>query len=139
MDQVMVPLDESSLRKSKLNPGQPVVLADGQSWMIPCPRIVYLPDFGPNGGFRIEAVSTFGPEFDRKVQILRDAESVPDEAAALLGVAVDLLGRNYDLGPEQYRALLRYETGAEEVNQPLAEIYRIATGYGVAIESNQPT
>lgn len=131
-------IDESALRRTEFRAGQAVELADGQSWSIPCPTVDYVPTFGPEGQVGVELVSSFGPLFDRKVQILRDADTTADEAVAFFNLAVDLLDRNYDLGPDHYRTLLRYRPGDQERNRPLGEIFQIAIGRGTVVSTTEP-
>lgn len=130
-NEASVRLDERALRRADFATGEVVTLADGQGWSIPCPRLVYVPAIGQGGEFGVKAASTFGPEFDRKVAALQEADTVPREAVALLALAVDLVGRNYDVPPADLPTLLRYETVTEGGRPGMEDIYRIATGFGV--------
>lgn len=138
METPAVLFDEKSLRRPEFQPGQAVVLRGGQAWNIPCPEVWLVPSFGPEGNIEVARASSFGPEFDLKLDAFQVAETINEEAAAMLGLAVDLLGRNYDLTPDHYRALLRYRVGDEDANRPLAEIGLIALGRGKVEAETQP-
>ncbi len=120
--------DESALRRPEFQPGRPVLLADGQLWSIPNPDLAYAPTFGPDGGVGSELVSVYGPGFDQKVQAVRDAQATQEIVVSLFGLATDLLGRNYDLTPDHYRALLRYRFNQPDDNASLWEFFLVAIG-----------
>ena len=122
--------NEESFRRPDFQGGRPVQLADGQSWYIPLPILESRPLLLESRDDRVEALTTFGPEFDRLVAACQETETAPEEARVLLELAVDLLGRNYDLSLDQYRALLQYGVQDRDHNEPLLAIHRIATGTG---------
>jgi hypothetical protein len=62
-------LDERSLRKPGFSEGSKVTLADGQEWVLPKPRIRFKPRI-VDGKVEIGGGSSFGPEFDDKLDIL---------------------------------------------------------------------
>lgn len=122
-------LDEKSLRRPGFDPGRAVKLEDGQLWSIPCPLIEWAPDFDLAGEVQLASMTTFGPEFDQLIADVENAELKGDEARALFRLARNLLDRNYDLRPEHYRTLLRYQTDSQlGVVSSLGEIYGIARG-----------
>ena len=127
-DQKTVKFDEPALRGSGFQPGPGVVLADGQAWQIPCPMFDLIPRFAPDGGVGYESVTTFGQGFDELVDAVQNAETIAEEATSLFRLAIDLLGRNYQLGPDQFRALLVYPGDGNWVQTPLGDIYRVAIG-----------
>jgi hypothetical protein len=85
-------LDERSLRKPGFSEGSKVTLADGQEWVLPKPRIRFKPRI-VDGKVEIGGGSSFGPEFDDKLDILLGvAEADPAERLRVkFEVAVRLL------------------------------------------------
>lgn len=121
-------IDEVGARRPDFVAGRRVAMADGQSWSLPCPEVSYVPKFDEARGVGLEAESSFGPDFERKVEAVRSAISTRDEAAAAFALAIDLLRRNYDLGPDQYRELLGYRLGEPGAARHLEQVYLIACG-----------
>jgi hypothetical protein len=98
-------LDEKALRKPVFSEGHPVILADGQEWTLPKPRIRFKPRI-VDGKVEIGGGPSFGPEFDDKLDILfgvAAADPVKFE------VTVRLLATNYDLKPENFAELIVLE------------------------------
>ena len=105
-------LDEKALRKPGFSDGHRVVLADGQEWTLPKPRIRFKPRV-VDGRVEIGGGPSFGPEFDDKLDILFGvAEAEPAERLRVkFEVAVRLLATNYDLTPANYADLIVLEPG----------------------------
>jgi hypothetical protein len=105
-------LDEKALRRSGFSAGYPVILADGQEWTLPKPRIRFKPHV-VDGRIEIGGGPSFGPEFDEKLDILFGVVEV-DPAERLrvkFEVAVRLLAANYDLSLDQFAELIVLEPG----------------------------
>lgn len=101
--------DEKALRRAEWVEGVPIRLGDGQEWTFPEPILMFLPAFDAAGqvtGFGT-ARRSFGPAWDEKLDAFVEAGNGSlDEVNRLLVLAVDLLTRNYDLGPDGFRQLL---------------------------------
>lgn len=103
-------LDEQALRRPEFDEANscPITLGDGQEWWFPLPpgELVLL---SLDGDY--EDATGFGPEFDARLKAKREAseaDDVPGLVRSLFGLAVAMLGRNYDLTLEDYRTLLAW-------------------------------
>jgi hypothetical protein len=105
-------LDEKALRKPGFSEGPKVVLADGQAWTFPKPRLRFKPRI-VDGKVEIGGGPSFGPEFDDQIDILFGViDADPAERLRVkFEVAVRLLAANYDLRPNQFSALIVLEPG----------------------------
>jgi hypothetical protein len=105
-------LDEKALRKPGFSEGPKVVLADGQAWILPKPRLRFKPRI-VDGKVEIGGGPSFGPEFDDQIDILFGViEADPAERLRVkFEVAVRLLAANYDLRPNQFSELIVLEPG----------------------------
>ena len=108
-------LDEKALRKAEFSEGHKVVLADGQEWTLPKPRIRFKPRI-VDGKVEIGGGPSFGPEFDHKLDILFGiAEADPAERLRVkFEIAVRLLLANYELTPDNFAELIVLEPGDPE-------------------------
>lgn len=100
--------DEPSLRRPDFAGGVPIMLSDGRAWTFPRPEmsdLYFRP--GPDGKPALAAGLTFGPEYEELVEEYLAADDGAAELKALAALAMDLLSRNYALGPADFRALLR--------------------------------
>jgi hypothetical protein len=105
-------LDERALRRPTFSEGRRVVLADGQEWVLPKPRIRFTPRI-IDGHVEIGGGPSFGPEYDDKLDILFgvvDAEPA-ERLRVKFEIAVRLLAANYDLNPDQFAELIVLEPG----------------------------
>jgi hypothetical protein len=105
-------LNEQALRKPGFSEGYEVTLADGQKWTLPKPKICFRPKI-VDGKVEIGGGPSFGPEFDRELDILFGVvDSDPIERLRVkFEMAVRLLSANYDLTPEHYGELIVLEPG----------------------------
>jgi hypothetical protein len=140
-------LDEAARRRPDGLFDAPVVLADGQTWWLPKPRVVFADDAGESG-FR--AVLSLGPADDYQglVDALDAAEALPDDepgrAARIVGaefaLARALVLRNYDLGPAERSRVIRFgydaasDPGAADVRRAVLDV-----AYGVAPKASGGT
>lgn len=97
---------EPALRRSDFRPGTLVRLADGRSWTFPAPP-----------GDLESDLEGFGPEYRAILAAIVEAEDLPERRRGELVLAVELLGRNYDLRPDQLRELLDRPSGGEEARR----------------------
>ena len=107
-----VMLDEKALRRPGFSEGYKVVLADGQEWTLPKPRIRFKPRI-VEGRVEIGGGPCFGPEFDDRLDILFGiTEAEPAERLRVkFEVAVRLLAANYNLTPANFAELIVLEPG----------------------------
>lgn len=108
---------EKSRRRPEFVAGHPVTLADGQTWYLPSVPAKVFPLFDETGKYGgIGARSSFNdPEFDALMAAWMEATSRYAEFGALFGLAIYLLGRNYDLSPEDFQRLLVYHRDVPEL------------------------
>jgi hypothetical protein len=88
--------------------GIPITLADGEAWLFPRPKVGLsaLVDSTGRPRFAQKSTRSFGADYDALVDAFIEADDGVNEAEALLALAVDLLGRNYDLAPSELVTLL---------------------------------
>jgi hypothetical protein len=129
----MSKIDEFSRRRPDVfrdvPEAEPVLLCDSQIWLIPKPLV----EFFPLAGGQVGAVHTFGPDFEALVRAVDDtaaAEPFDQIAhwAALFALAIDLLGRNYDLDDEALAVLLRWRPGDDDNRAMWEAIVNLANG-----------
>ncbi len=89
-------LDENALRRNGFRQGTTILLADGQAWTFPSPPE---PDAVGEEGF--------DPGYAEVLAAIMESEDRSDLLRAELALAICLLGQNYELGPFEYRCLLR--------------------------------
>ena len=122
-------LDEKALRKSSFSEGHKIVLADGQEWTFPRPRIRLKPKI-VDGKVEIGGGVSFGPEYDDQLDILFGAVEV--DPVELLRVkfemAVRLLSANYDLKPEDYAELIVLEPGEPASDERWEQLSNVLLG-----------
>jgi hypothetical protein len=101
-------LDEQALRRPEFEDGAPVVLADGQEWRLPRPRVRLVPD-DSDRGFKLRlALPADEGRFQTLMDTLDAATEGVDLMRAELAVARHLLLLNYDLTPAQVADLLQF-------------------------------
>ena len=105
-------IDEKSRRKPGFTPGVAVVLADGQEWKFPPPRLRLSP-VRAGDGFAV-AVNRAGlPDYPRWEAVLYSEAQVPAEEywTVRMTAAATLLLANYELTDQELDSLLVWETG----------------------------
>lgn len=126
-------LDEAALRRPEFTEGEPIVLGDGQEWSFPRPILEVYPTPGDDGVYRFEGVRRriFGPDFERKLEAFAATagKSYRDQLGALVQVAVDLLGRNYDLKPEDYGVMLPWRPRDDANDAMWGSIAEVVGGF----------
>lgn len=128
-------LDEKALRKPGFTVGRAVVLADGQTWTLPKPRLCFTPGVSATG-VEVWGGATFGPETDALLDVLFGVEPAPplERLRVKFAVAARLLAANYDLQPADFPKLLALEPG-----DPVSEARWDELGEAVAGTAPKPT
>jgi hypothetical protein len=123
-------LDEEALRRPEFVRGVPIRLADGQDWQFPKPTIDLFPVVGQGGQVAVGGAPTFDVQYDELVEAFFRARALgpAEQLQALFALGVDLLARNYDLRPEDYRRLLRFHAGHEAYEAMWQGILDVALG-----------
>lgn len=103
-------LDEIGLRKPGFAEGVPIVLADGQAWQFPRPKVEMCPVVR-DGKVTLRTATNLGREFDELIEESLHAEGFADELTVLWTVAVSMLRFNYDLADDDFVEILRYRQG----------------------------
>lgn len=129
-------LDEKEYRKTGWVDGEWIALADGGRWSFPRPVIEFGPEFGADGSIELgKPRPTLDAAYDAKIESLITATDGIEEFRAVMCLAVDLLGRNYELGPDQYRVLLRRRVRDEQN----AEMWRAINEVVIGNDAPKPT
>jgi hypothetical protein len=105
-------IDEQSRRKPGFSPGVAVVMADGQEWTFPPPRLRLSP-VRSGDGFAV-AVNRVGlPDYARWEAVLCSEAQVPPEEywSVRMTAPATLLLANYELIDEELGSLLVWEAG----------------------------
>lgn len=108
----------------------PIALADGQAWHFPRPTIDVFPAFRDDGAVELAGRPSFGPAYDDLIDAFHQAATPADQLRALFALAIDLLGRNYDLAPADFTRLLRFRGGDPECEATWQQIVDVALGRG---------
>lgn len=105
----------------------PVVMADGQTWLLPKPWVAVHPVFKDGRPVDDWKCLTYGPELDALVENVAEAEGI---ASVLAGVALaaHLLRRNYDLSDDELAEVLVYRCGDPASQAMLRTVFDVATG-----------
>jgi hypothetical protein len=123
-------IDEPSKRKENFDErnAAPVVLADGQTWLVPKPWLEIRSVF--RGGKAVTAypVLTCGPELDALLEAIGEAESKIDEISFVASLAAHLLLWHYDLADAELDQLLAFRHADEASANWLRQVLEIATG-----------
>ena len=123
-------LDERALRKPGFSEGYGVVLADGQTWIFPKPRIRFRPKIGADGRVEVGGGPGFGPEYDQQIDVLygmTEAEPI-EQLRVRFEVAVRLLQSNYELTSDQLSELIVYEAEDEAAQDQWVQLSRVIMG-----------
>jgi len=120
-------LDEKALRREGFRGGAGVVLADGQEWVIPRPRTLWIADdseVGARLGYDL------GVEYDELARKVEEAVTIGDAAPSVFRAAKHLLRLNYSLDEAAIIEILRAdfspkrgdETDAQRIARQLTEV-----------------
>lgn len=126
--------DEAARRRPGIDAAGsvPVRLADGNEWLVPRPRIDLVPVFKDGILADVGRRYSFGEAFYRKQAALADAAGGPagPYLLAAFDLAIDLLGRNYDLDESDYQALIPYRDSDPASVAMWRAIVAVASGDG---------
>jgi hypothetical protein len=123
-------LDEHAYRWPDFIGGILIRLADGQLWSFPSPVAPGVTrDGAANGG-------AFGPDFGVLLEAVWEADDETERLRAELALAIYLLARNYDLGPNDYQELLGWAPGSPELAAGQQAFHDLATTH---LQSVPPT
>jgi len=124
-------LDEKALRKSGFTEGHSIVLADGQAWTFPLPRLRLRPRI-VGGQVEIAGERIFGPEFDSKLDVLFGSSDDESDGWARLGVQFEVVTRllmsNYSLAEADVGDLLVMEPGDPASDERWRQINELVLG-----------
>src|SRR5262245_36529215 len=95
--------DENALRRPDFLGGIPIRFADDQAWTLPEP-----PPGAPGEKRFLDNGTGLGPDYEAAVAAVLEAEDEPERLRAELALTILLLGRNYNLAPEDFQALLTF-------------------------------
>jgi hypothetical protein len=138
MTETATKIDEQALRKPGFQGGEPIALADGQSYYFPKPVLEFAPKFGGAGFTASGIVTSLGPEFDRLTEAYDAAceasrsgdteHAGPRPLDVTMGLAIHMLRLNYDLADDQLALLLRWRPDNEESDLRWSGIMNVARG-----------
>ncbi len=122
-------LDENALRKPGFTAGRQVLMADGQYWTLPKPKLRFAPRVSA-AGVEVWGGASFGPESDALLDVLYGVEPAPslERLRVKFEVAVRLLSANYDLKPQDFAQLLVLEPGNPESEARWDQLGEAVTG-----------
>ncbi len=124
-------LDEKALRRPGFTEGCAVVLADGQAWTFPRPRLRLRPKI-VDGRVEVAGGRTFGPEFDSKLDVLFGSSDEESDGWARLGVEFEVLTRllmaNYALADSDVGDLLVMEPGDPDSDERWRQLEELVLG-----------
>ena len=124
-------LDEESLRRPDFVDGEPVVLADGQTWYLRRPVVRFAPAEN-EAGFQV-CLSLAGDDgFGALTEAYERVSEGTDLVRAELALGRAVLLANYDLTPAQFGLLLRfgYSEDDPEGSRLRDDVMAVATGRG---------
>lgn len=124
----MSPPDEARSRRPDFLGGPAVRLADGQEWSFPKPMVRIRPRVEGGKVVAVAGSFTFGGDYDRKIEAYHSAADGSEQSVALMGMAVDLLTRNYDLGDDDLADLFTFTVGDEAGDAMRREITEVVLG-----------
>jgi hypothetical protein len=118
-------LDEKTVRKPDLDEmtSAPVVLGDGQEWLLPKPWLEIRPVFRRGRIADTVPTLTCGPEFDSLKNAVHEAAG-ENVIAAAADLTAFMLLKNYDLADEQLGPVLTFREG----NTWVRDVMRHANG-----------
>lgn len=107
----MAKLNPADLKRPEFRDGRPIVLCDGQEWILPVPTVIGTVNHAvhTDGQFDfVGARNKLDPEADELLEDLLFAESGIDRLTAIYRASERLLLLNYSLTPNQAARLLQF-------------------------------
>jgi hypothetical protein len=124
-----MPLNEKASRRDTFAGGIPVVLGDGQTWVLAKPKVGAFPEVDASGNVCLGRIRrSFGPEYDALLDSYLECTEAADEIVALMALALDLLRRNYDLPTADLITLVPRWFDEEENTEMWRAIADVALG-----------
>lgn len=123
--------DEQALRRDTFTEGREVVLADGQSWSLARPYVIFRIDSTASGFIETLRLDGDDGAFSALMKRYDAAETNFEYMTAIALIGHLLLTRNYDLTPDQVGDLMPF--GFDEDTEPgriQQEVMRVARGRG---------
>ncbi len=128
---------EQECRKADFEEGTPVLLADGQEWQLPRPRVRFAPS-NDDSGFKVVSSRPDGGVFAgllAKYNAVRDSDdsTVGDYARCELALGSNLLRVNYDVTEDEVAELLQfsYDKAEDPQGWDVREgVVGVVLGYG---------
>jgi hypothetical protein len=116
-------IEEKSRRKPDFLGGQGLLMADGQDWIFPKPRVRFAPSDDSTGYTIVLDAGDGYQELINKYREVYDApsSSIESRLSAEMAIGVFLLRRNYELTTQEMSGILQY--ALDEDTDP--EGYRI--------------
>jgi hypothetical protein len=108
--------NEPEMRRPEFTEWQAVTLADGNQWILPRPRLEYVPRV-VDGRFRYADVPgrfTFGPDFEWNLIGYRSAADELEKFQELAFVVAGLIRLNYEIGDDDLAELLAVRLDDED-------------------------
>jgi hypothetical protein len=105
-------------RRPGFQSGRSIRLADGQEWVFPAPVT-------RGTGDAEDADIAADSSYLALLRALEEAEDRAELRRAELALTIHLLGRNYDLGPEDYQRLLGLTPGSPELARMQDELHEL--------------
>ena len=123
-------LDETAKRKPNFDAANsvPVVLADGQAWAVPKPWLEIRPVFRDGRAASAWPAYSYGPDLDRLVERVAEAELFTNQVAAVATLAAELLRHQYELSDPDLDQLLAYRRDDPVSIEWTGQVIEIATG-----------
>lgn len=121
---------ESLKRREGFDAGRshPVVLSDGQTWLLPKPWIAIHPVFRDGRPVDEWRCLTYGPELDALIERIKDSDDLVEQVTAGVALAALLLTRNYDLTDDELAEVLVYRAGDPASRAMLESVLDVVTG-----------
>jgi hypothetical protein len=123
-------LNEAEKRKPNFSErnSAAVVLADGQEWWIPKPWLEIRPVFRGGKADGAYPAYGYGPDLNRMIERVAEAELFTDQVAAVATLAASLLCWQYDLSDPDLDQLLAYRRNDPDSVEWTRLVIEIATG-----------
>lgn len=118
-------IDEKSHRREGFLPGTTVPLADGGFWIL------------PSAPSKSIATTRFGTDYDSLLEAITVAEDEPERLRAELALAIHLLSLNYELEPEDYKAILAFPPNSSALHDA-QHVFRSVAQEHIAIRRGVP-
>lgn len=138
-------IDEQSRRTERYSGDVPVVLADGQQWCLPKPRVRYAPKPMPDGNPGSVRRTSFGRGYDEALDEFLRSETDETEGGVMrqvnahLSLASALIRINYDLTDDEVEDLVQLDFSADATPEDAAlRAAFLEVAHGIAPKGRSP-